>query len=121
MPGITSLGIGSSAGLTGETITKLKNSDTQLQVKPIEKKMAEYEQKQESLSQLITVLHQAKDFSSNLRDDLLYLQRGVVVTGEGVTAYVEGGVEPQKAILRYNNLQKGISFSLMYFHLRLPP
>lgn len=107
MPGITSLGIGSSAGLTGETITKLKNSDTQLQVKPIEKKMAEYEQKQESLSQLITVLHQAKDFSSNLRDDLLYLQRGVVVTGEGVTAYVEGGVEPQKANITVQQLAKG--------------
>lgn len=107
MPGITSLGIGSSAGLTGETINKLRNSDNQLIVKPIDRQIDDYNQKKESIAQLLTVIRQAKDFSSNLREDLLYLKRDVSVNGEGVSASVEGGVEPQTANITVQQIAKG--------------
>lgn len=107
MPGITSLGMGSNAGLTGKTIKKLRTSDEKMIVKPIETKIDDYNQKKDSIKQLLTVIRQAKDFSSSLRDDLLYLKRDVTVNGEGVTASVEGGVEPQTANITVQQLAKG--------------
>ncbi|KIM10837.1 MAG: hypothetical protein KU37_08925 [Sulfuricurvum sp. PC08-66] len=103
---IASLGMGSGAGLTGDTISKLRSADEKLLIAPIDKQLGEYEQKKASIEQLLKFVNQTKDFSTDLKEETLYLQRAVNVTGEGISATVEDGVEPQSINLTIQQIAK---------------
>ena len=104
MAGIKSLGIGSSNGLNMETINKLRSADESAIVKPIEKNIGKYEQKIESIGAFTKLLQAVKTDTSSIKDDFLYLQRTASVVGEGVSAIVEDGVEPQNINIKVEQL-----------------
>ena len=106
MAGVTSLGLGSGSKLNGETITKLKDADTRAIIKPIERKIDEYEQKQASLQQFQKLLNATNSYTKELKDDGLYLQRSVNVIGDGVTSTVEDGVDPQSIAIKVEQIAK---------------
>ncbi len=101
---ISSLGLGSSSNLNSETIDKLRKADNKLLVEPIEQKIKDYEQKIESVTNLYTILSDAKKPADALNDETLYLQRSVNVIGDGVTASVEDGVDPQNISIKVEQL-----------------
>ncbi len=104
MAGVKSLGIGSNNGLNMETINKLRSADEKAIVNPIEKSIGKYEQKIESLSAFTKLLHSLKTDTSSIKDDFLYLQRTASVIGDGVSAVVEDGVEPQNINIKVEQL-----------------
>ena len=104
MAGIKSLGIGSSNGLNMETIDKLRKADEGALIKPIDKSIGKYEQKIESLSAFTKLLQAVKTDTSSIKDDYLYLQRTASVIGEGVSAVVEDGVDPQNINIKVSQL-----------------
>jgi flagellar hook-associated protein 2 len=102
--GIKSLGIGSSNGLNMETIDKLRSADENAIVRPIDKSIGEYEQKIDSIGEFTKLLSTLRDDTKNIKDDFLYLQRTASVIGEGVSAVVEDGVEPQNINIKVDQL-----------------
>lgn len=104
MAGIKSLGIGSSNGLNMETIDKLRKADEGALIKPIEKSIDKYEQKIESISGFTKLLKDVKADTASIKDDYLYLQRTASVVGEGVSAIVEDGVDPQNINIKVEQL-----------------
>lgn len=107
MAGINSLGLGSqNTGLNMETINKLRGADEKLIVKPIEKKIDDYEQKIEALNTFSKSIVALREDASTIKDEILYLQRTANVIGNGVSAVVEDGVEPQNITLKVERLAK---------------
>ena len=104
MAGIKSLGIGSSNGLNMETIEKLRRADEGAIIKPIDKSIGKYEQKIESIGAFTKLLQTLKTDTSSIKDDFLYLQRTASVVGEGVSAIVEDGVDPQNINIKVEQL-----------------
>ena len=104
MAGIKSLGIGSSNGLNMETIDKLRKADESAIIRPIDKSISLYEQKIESIDGFTKLLHNVKDDTASIKDDFLYLQRTASVIGEGVSAIVEDGVDPQNINIQVEQL-----------------
>ncbi len=104
MAGVNSLGLASNAGLNMDTINNLRKADEKLIIKPIDKKIADYEQKIESLGEFSKLLLAAQGDVSTIKDEILYLQRTASVIGEGVSAVVEDGVEPQNITLKVEQL-----------------
>lgn len=104
MAGINSLGIGSNAGLNMDTINKLRSADEANIIKPLERKVTEYEQKIKSLGMFSKLIGALKDNSADIKDEMLYLQRTASVIGEGVSAIVQDGVDPQNITLQVEKL-----------------
>ena len=80
MAGINSLGIGSNAGLNMDTINKLRSADEANIIKPLERKVTEYEQKIKSLGMFSKLIGALKDNSADIKDEMLYLQRTASVS-----------------------------------------
>ena len=104
MAGIKSLGIGSSSGLNMETIDKLRKADEGALIKPIDKSIGKYEQKIESLGAFTKLLQDVKTDTASIKDDYLYLQRTASVVGDGISAVVEDGVDPQNINIKVEQL-----------------
>ena len=104
MAGIKSLGIGSSNGLNMETIDKLRKADEGAIIKPIDKSIGKYQQKIDAIGAFTKLLQDAKTDTSSIKDDYLYLQRTASVVGEGVSAIVEDGVDPQNINIKVEQL-----------------
>jgi len=104
MAGIKSLGIGSSNGLNMETIDKLRKADEGALVKPIEKSISKYEQKIEAIGAFTKLLENTKTDTAAIKDDYLYLQRTASVIGDGISAVVEDGVDPQNINIKVEQI-----------------
>lgn len=104
MAGIKSLGIGSSNGLNMETINKLRKADEGALVKPIDRSIDKYKQKIDALGTFTKILQETKTDTASIKDDYLYLQRTASVVGEGISAVVEDGVDPQNINIKVEQL-----------------
>ncbi|MEO1953948.1 MAG: flagellar filament capping protein FliD [Campylobacterales bacterium] len=89
---ISSLGIGSSGVLSADTISKLKDNDKTLTVKPIENKIELNEKKIKSLDLLSSLSTTLEGSASSLKDDSLYEKRTVSGNNSGVEVTVKDGV-----------------------------
>ena len=101
---IASLGIGGSSGLNANTIKSLRAADEEAIIKPLDKKIENYKQKIDSIDGFTKLLVSAKDASTSLKDDILYMQRTANIIGEGVSAVAEDGVEPQNINIKVEQL-----------------
>ena len=101
---LSSLGLGSQGALNYDIIDKLKKADESALLKPIEKKIKLDKSRENSLSQLVTLLSLLKSDASTLSYDNIYSKVSVETNGSSATATVEDGVPDQTISLDVTNI-----------------
>lgn len=112
---LSSLGIGSSAGLTSDTIDSLRKADESIMLTPIDNKVTANKSKKSDLSTLVTYLAGAKAQASSLSDDTSYLKRSTSVTGTSVSASADTAVAVQDIAISVSQLAKQSTFESSTF------
>jgi len=91
---LSSLGAGSGV-LTYDVIDKLKKADESIMIKPFETRLQNVQNKEKSLSELMTQINLFKSSISDFKDGVIFAKRITDVEGDSVTAKASDGVAVQ--------------------------
>jgi flagellar hook-associated protein 2 len=106
MAGITTLGIGSSGVLSSDLLDKLKQADTDAQIKPIERNQQEVKLKQDGLRSIKKLLNELADLSTKLADSTHYQATTTKLDGDSISAKVADSVKAQDIKIDVKKLAK---------------
>jgi len=100
---LSSLGIGSGV-LTYDVIDKLKEADEAAMISPLETRLENVQEKETSLTDLITQISLFKTTIADFEDGAIFQERTLDVTGGSVTASVTSGVSVQSISIDVDEL-----------------
>ncbi len=106
MPAIQSIGLGSDNVLKQETIDKLKESEEQAQITPIEKRITKTKKQNTELSTLLVSIAGMKGAQNPLYEELEYLKVSTNTIGDSVDPVVSSGVSTQNINIQVKQLAK---------------
>jgi flagellar hook-associated protein 2 len=104
MAGIQSIGLGSDGKLSMDIIDKLKAVDLSNTINPMDTSLTNIDNKQEGLTEILSLLNTFKTSAKNLSDESTFLNRSGYVSGDGVAVTLEKGTDVQTISIGVDNL-----------------